>query len=290
MTAPSYIELVSGLPRPAPAEIEAFVRHVADAENWLKSLASGSGGDPAGARLAVFLDPNAGARINLLRSARRFVVENLEAGAELLHGSELPTREYRASLGSLGYWTDLGAGAAELQGDLMRRAHLPEPGIVHREEFVRLPEALGRHTFSPGPFLHGSFRAPSEEGSLRRFRYAVERLPRLEGISSEDPLLQRIEAWRLKCRAEDEAGFAAWLAPTHGESPDRLDEPARWRRYVEWRDEDACTAMHRVQDRAFLEGGIPEEVIARHERVMARLRDATHSMLRDLRALEGPSP
>ena len=45
--------------------------------------------------------------------------------------------------------------------------------------------------------------------------------------------------------------------------------------------------MHRAQDEAFRCSGIPEEVVARHERAMERLRAVTQAMLRDLRMLAG---
>jgi hypothetical protein len=287
MPGSSYLDLVRGLPRPTEAQVETFVVHVADAENWLKSLVPprDTSRSTGAARLVPFLDPTAGARVNLQRATGRYGVELLEPGAELLHGSELPTREYRAAHGHLNYYTDLGAGTAELDGDLLRRAHLPGPGVVWEGGFVPLDPALEAHACRPGPFLHGTFRAPHDEGSLRRFRFAVERLPRLEGMSREDPLVCEVEAWSRRCKAEDEAAFAGWLAAAHAESPAVLAEPQRWQRYIEWRDEEACTAMHREQDETFRQSGIPEQVLERHAHSVRVVLDATRAMLAHLDAL-----
>lgn len=278
----SYVALVRDLPRPSPEQVEAFVRHVADAENWLKTppLAGGAG-------IAAFLDPAAGMRVNRRGANGRneYELERLDPGAELLHGSELPTEIYRRAFGFLNYHTDLGAGTAEFEGELMRRARLPGPGIVHAGRFVPLPEALLTHACHPGALLHGTFRGGHDEGSARRFRFAVERLPRLEGAPRPHPLLERIEVWTARCRAEDEVAFGGWLATTHGENPATLDEPSRWRRYVEWRDEDACTAMHRAQDAAFAQSGIPDEVVRLHAAALEEVRRTTIAALRWIEAL-----
>lgn len=282
MPALAYAALVRPLPRPQPAQVERFVHHVAEAENWLKTAAFA-----AGAAVTVFLDPNAGLRINRRRDGGGFELERLEPGAELLHGSELPTETYRAACGFLAYHTDLGAGTAVVDDGLVRRARLPEPGIVQEGAFVPLPAALRVLACRPGALLHGAFRRPADAGEMRRFRFAVERLPRLEPRPAGHALLERIEAWRQRCRGEDDVGFAAWLRARHGEDAAVLDEAGRWRRYVEWRDADECMVLHRSQDAAFAASGIPDEVVRLHEAALHQLRDATQRMLHTLDVLPG---
>jgi hypothetical protein len=282
MPAQTYVALVRPLPRPQPAQVERFVHHVADAENWLKGAAFEDG-----AAVTVFLDPNAGLRVNRRSDGGGFELERLDPGAELLHGSELPTETYRASCGFLAYHAELGAGTAAVDDGLARRARLPEPGIVEDGAFVPLPAALRVLACRPGALLHGTFRRPTDAGEMRRFRFAVERLPRLEPRPPGHPLLERIEAWRRRCQSEDDLGFAAWLRASQGEEPAALDEPGRWRRYVEWRDAGECMALHRAQDAAFAASGILNEVVRLHEAALHQLRDTTQRMLHTLDALPG---
>jgi hypothetical protein len=91
----SYLELVRALPRPDPHQIESFLEHVSEADNWLKLLPLQGG--PA---LCVLLDPNAGARVNRFAESERYAVETLASASELLHGSALPTDEYRSRPGA----------------------------------------------------------------------------------------------------------------------------------------------------------------------------------------------
>jgi hypothetical protein len=250
------------------------VQHVAEAENWLKAPFEG------GTAVLVFLDPHAGQRVDRRLDGGPYELETLGPETELLHGSELPTEIYRRTCGFLTYHADLGAGTASVEGALQRRVRLPEPGVVHDGRLVPLPEAVRALACRLGPLLHGTFRRPHDAGAARRFRFAVERLPRLEGAPAAHPLLERIETWSRRRRDEDEAGFTAWLARHSGETPDPLDEAGRWRRYVEWRDTDECTALHRDQDAAFGRSGIPDEIVRLHEAALQQLRHAASRMLR----------
>ncbi len=284
MTAPrtpsTYAELVQPLPQPTPRQIDAFVEHVAEADNWLKLLPLEGG--PA---LHVYLDPNAGTRLNRRRETGHYFVEPLTAASELIHGSELPTDQYRARFGYLTYQIDLGAGTAALDDGVMRRAHLPQPGVIHAGALVALPEPLRALAPQPGAFLHGTFRGVQGKGSARRFRYAVERLTKLENVAESHPLVQRLRVWVKQCHAEDHAGFQKWLRATHGESPQELDANTRWQRYIVWRDEETCTRLHDTQDEAFMQTGIPDEVVQRHAQAVERLREAIGAVLEGTKAL-----
>ena len=280
--ARTYVELVQALPLPTEAQIEAFVQHVAGAENWLKLLPL-RGGPP----LVVFLDPGAGTRLNRLEASGRYAVEPLTPQSEWVHGSELPTDEYRRKHGFLSFHIQLGGGAAAVEAGVVLRALLPEPGIVMAGALVPLPERLRATACRPGAFLHSTFRGATSPGELRRFRYTVEKLVKQNDLPRQDALVQRIEAWIQKCKLEDEAGFGKWLAGAHGESAAALDEPSRWKRYVEWRDEDACVRMHAAQDTEFQASGIPEAVVAAHREALDMVRGATRAMLAVLRQLTG---
>lgn len=255
-----YLDCVRELPLPSRGHVDAFVRHVAEAENWLKTVPF-EGGTP----LIAGLDPNAGARINAARGGgRRYGIETLHEGDELLHGSELPTAQYRERFGFLSYWTDLGAGTAAVEGEVLRRARLPGPGVVVHGDFVPLPESVLALACRPGALLHATFQGAQDAGSWRRFRFAVERLPKLEGARPDHPLVADIERWRAACRAEDEAAFAGWLQSEHAETASSLDADRRWQRYIVWRDSDACTVMHHDQDERFRQCDIPERVVRSH--------------------------
>jgi hypothetical protein len=276
--AQTYGELVRALPRPASTQVEAFVEHVAGADNWLKLLPLGGGPD-----LVVFLDPNAGARVNRVQASGRYFVELLTPASELVHGSELPTDEYRRRFGFLNYHLDAGGGTAAVEGHLLVRALLPEPGIVHAGALVPLPAALRATAGRPGAFLHATFRGGTGTGTVRRFRYAIERLGKLDGAPAEHPLIARIRAWIQHGKTQDDAGFRAWLQ-ARGEQPDALDATARWQRYVEWRDDDACVRLHAAQDEEFDRSGIPTEVIAAHHAALDIVRGSVHTMLSALDA------
>ncbi|MFQ5601011.1 MAG: hypothetical protein ACE5G2_10725 [Candidatus Krumholzibacteriia bacterium] len=271
---PAYLELVRALPRPQEEQIEAFVQHVAGAENWLKLLPV-----ELGPELVVFLDPNAGTRVNQERQGGRYAVEPLTPASDLVHGSELPTDSHRERFGFLSYHIDLGGGTPTLEAGVLRRALLPEPGVVQRGLLVPLPDPIRALATRPGAFLHGTFRSVPERGRMRRFRYAVEKLAKVDRPPGDHPLIGRIDAWVRKCREEDEAGFRAWLREGHDQIPEDLEDGTRWQRYVEWRDEEVCVQMHQAQDEAFARTGIPDAVAAEHGRALRLLRDSTHSML-----------
>jgi hypothetical protein len=279
--ARTYLELVRSLPRPTEAQVEAFVEHVAGADNWLKLLPL-RGGPP----LVTFLDPNAGARVNRLEKSGRYAVELLTLGSDLVHGSELPTDEYRRRHGFLAYHIQLGGGTASREEGVLLRALLPEPGILHAGVLVPLPESILATAGRPGAFLHSTFRGASGPGQVRRFRYAVEKLGKLD-LPHEEPLVQRLQTWVQECKAQDEAAFREWLAAAHGEAEGSLDEPSRWRRYVEWRDEEACARLHATQDEAFQKSGIPEAVVAAHREALDSVRRSTRSMLEVLDSQNG---
>ncbi len=275
-----YLDCVRELPLPSSGQVEAFVRHVAEAENWLKTTPF-----EGGAPVIAALDPNAGARINAARGGgRRFGIETLQEGAELLHGSELPTARYRERFGFLAYWTDLGAGTAAVEGDVLRRARLPGPGVVHEGDFVPLPESWLALACHPGALLHATFQGAQDAGGWRRFRFAVERLPKLEGARADHPLVRDIERWHAACRAEDETAFAAWLQVEHAELPSALDADAHWQRYIVWRDSDACTALHHDQDERFRQSDIPERVVRSHHDALQCVHAMINAVLEKLRA------
>lgn len=278
MTAnPRYFEIVRRLPIPSPHATEAFVDHVAEAENWLKTPPF-----EGGAAITVYLDPHAGARLARDPSTGHWSAEAIPGPAEAAPVSELPTAAYRARFGHLQYHADLGAGSAEFQDGLLRRARLPEPGIVDAGRLVPLPEALRTLACRPGALLHGTFRGASDTGGRRRFRFAVERLPRIAGAPAGHPFLERIQAWTTACHAEDQTGFAAWLRSVHARTPEALDDASRWARYLEWRDEEACAILHREQDARFEATGIPAAIVRAHAEARATLERALRAMLETL--------
>lgn len=277
-----YFDLVRGLSVPSQEQAEAFVDHVADAENWLKTAPF-----EGGAVVTVYLDPHAGARLDRDRASDHWVAAEIQSGDELLHGSELPTATYRKRFGFLQYHADLGAGTAEVDAGVLRRAHLPEPGIVEAGRLIPVPASIRTLACRPGALLHGTFRGGFDEGSRRRFRFAVERLPRLEGAPAGHPLLERIQAWTTACRAEDQTAFAAWLHSVHAEEAAALEASSRWRRYVEWRDEELCASMHRDQDARFEASGIPIEIVRLHEEARVLLRRALADMLCAVESIAG---
>jgi len=272
-----YLECVRALPLPSEVQVDAFVPYVAEAENWLKTAPF-----QAGAAVIAYLDPNAGARTNAHHD--RFGIEILAAGTEWLHGSEMPTATHRERFGYVSYWTDLGAGTAEVEGEMRRRARLPGPGIVIGGGFVPLPESMTVLARQPGALLHATFRGAHDPGSWRRFRFAVERIPKLEGAARDHPLVHDIETWRAACRAEGEVAFAAWLQAEHQESAADLAEAARWQRYIVWRDSDACTALHRDQDARFRQSDIPQRVVRAHHDALRCVQAMLQSVLEKLRA------
>ncbi len=274
MQSHSYLDLVRVLPRPAPEQSEAFLVHLADADNWLKLLPLGGGPE-----LTVYLDPSAGTRLNRGEESGRYAVQPLAADAELVHGSELPTDEHRRRFGYLTYHVHLGGGTAGVEEGVLLRALLPEPGIIHAGAFVPLPTSVRASSCRPGAFLHGTFCAATERGAKRRFRYAVERLAKLEEAPASDPLVQRIRAWVERCKEEDRRAFDVWLRSAHGETGTALDADARWQRYVEWRDEDACMRLHAAQDEAFEATGIPALIVGEHERAIHLVRQSLQAML-----------
>ncbi|UCE04010.1 MAG: hypothetical protein JSW67_07515 [Candidatus Latescibacterota bacterium] len=276
----SYLEFARVLPRPDPRQIESFLEHVSEADNWLKLLPL-----EGGPELCVLLDPNAGARVNRFAESGQYVVETLTPASELLHGSELPTDEYRSRFGFLGYHVQTGGGTLALEGGVFIRALMPQPGIIHAGALLPIPQALRQTAARPGAFLHGTLRGASDAGGARRFRYAVERLAKLESVPDADPLIERIRSWIERSKREDESGFRDWLRSRHDQSPEELDEPGRWRHYVEWRDDDACMRLHAEQDRSFQTTGIPEEVTARHGRAVEAVRRSIHAMLATLDTL-----
>jgi hypothetical protein len=268
------MQLVRGLPRPSPAQVEDFLAHLADADNWLKLLPL-----QGGPELSVYLDPSAGARLNRGRGSGRYAVEVLGADAELVHGSELPTDAYRRRFGFLTYHLRLGGGTAGEEGGVLLRALLPEPGIVHAGALVPLPAPLRALSCRPGAFLHGTFRGASGRGEKRRFRYAVERLAKAEAVRRDHPLVPRIREWVERCKEEDRRAFGAWVRSVPGESDTALDETARWQRYVAWRDDDACMRLHEAQDAAFEATGIPAAVVREHERAVDLVRQSVRRLL-----------
>jgi len=275
-----YLDCIRELPLPSGGQVTAFAGHIAEAENWLKTAPF-----EVGVPVIAGLDPNAGARINAARGGgRRFGIETLQEGVELLHGSELPTRRYRERFGFLTYWTDLGAGTAAVEGDVLRRARLPGPGVVHQGAFVPIPESMVTLACRPGALLHATFRGAEDAGSWRRFRFAVERLPKLEGARADHPLIRDIGRWHAACRAEDEAAFGAWLQAEHAESVSALDADARWRRYIVWRDSDACTALHHDQDERFRLSDIPDRVVRSHHDALRCVRAMLDAVIEKLRA------
>ena len=274
----SYRELVRALSRPTEAQVEAFVQHVAEADNWLKLLPTGGGPD-----LVVYLDPNAGARVNRVQATGRYVVELLMPASELVHGSELPTDEYRRRFGFLNYYVAAGGGTAAVEAHILLRALLPEPGIVHAGTLVPLPPELRATAGRPSAFLHATFRGGTGTGTVRRFRYAIERLGKLDESPADHPLIRRIREWIQHGKAQDEAAFRAWLL-ARGEELDALDAAARWQRYVEWRDDDACVRLHAVQDEEFDRSGIPAEVIVVHHAALDIVRGSARAMLAALDA------
>jgi hypothetical protein len=172
-----------------------------------------------------------------------------------------------------------------LEGGVFIRALIPEPGIIHAGALLPIPQALRQTAARPGAFLHGTFRGASDAGGARRFRYAVERLAKLESSPDADALIQRIRAWIEQSKRGDDSAFRDWLRRTHDRSPEDLDEPSRWRQYVEWRDDDACMRLHAEQDRAFQKTGIPEQVTARHQQAVEAVRRSIHTMLATLETL-----
>ena len=269
-----YWDLVRALPHPTDQQVEAFVDHVSRAENWLKQLPLGGGPE-----LTMLLDPNAGARVNKMMDTGRYFIEPLTPETELVHGSELPTDDYRKRFGFLNYYVPLGGGAAAVDVGIMVRALPPEPGVVHNGAVVPLPESIRRTACRPSAFLHGTFRGATGPGTMRRFRYAVERLAKLETTPLDDPLIQRIHNWIAGTKAQDEEGFGAWLRFRSGENVDELDAATRWQRYVEWRDDETCVRMHVEQDEEFRNSGIPEAVEAAHRTAVEQVRTSARAML-----------
>lgn len=276
----SYVDLIQPLSRPTQKQVADFVQHVAEADNWLKHLPL-EDGPP----LYIYLDPSAGARLNYRRDTGHYFVEPLSSSSELVHGSELPTDEYRQKFGFLSYHIELGGGTAAVEEGLMQRAMLPEPGIIHRGMFVPFPGPLRAFATRPTTFLHGTFRGVRREGSMRRFRYAIEKLAKQENVPHEHPLIKRLDVWVEKCHAEDQAGFHKWLRASQGENPEDLDANTRWLRYIAWRDEDECVRLHDAQDEAFKKTGIPDEVAKRHNLVLQQMRDSVHALLESLHTM-----
>lgn len=274
MRSTGYMDLVRALPRPTREQVEAFLTHLADADNWLKLLPLRGGPE-----VTVYLDPSAGTRLNRDRDSDRYAVQPLGAADELVHGSELPTDVHRRRFGYLNYHVHLGAGTAVVEAGVMLRALLPEPGIVHAGAFVPLPAVVRATASRPGAFLHGTFRGAAARSERRRFRYAVERLAKLEALPSEDAMVQRLRTWVERCKEEDHAAFDTWLHSAHGEASGTLAEAARWQRYVEWRDEEACMRLHEAQDEAFERTGIPEAIVAEHARALEMVRHSVRTML-----------
>jgi len=276
-----YWELVRALPRPTDQQVAAFVEHVSEADNWLKVLPL-AGGPP----LTLLLDPNAGARVNKMVDRDHYIVEPLTSDTELVHGSELPTDEYRKRFSFLNYHVPVGGGTASVDAGIMVRALLPEPGIVHQGAVVPLPETLCATASYPGAFLHGTFRGATGPGAMRRFRYAVERLAKLDTTPTGDPLVQRVHAWIAGAKAQDEEGFGAWLRFRSGEKVDDLDSATRWQRYIEWRDDDTCVRMHVEQDEEFRNSGIPEAVESAHRAAVEKVRGSARALLKALDAAQ----
>ncbi len=209
----------------------------------------------------------------------RYFVEPLTPETELVHGSELPTDEYRRRFGFLNYHVLLGGGTAYVDAGIMVRAMLPEPGVVQNGAFVPLPESLRATATRPGAFLHGTFRGAEGPGTMRRFRYAVERLAKLDTTPQDDPLIERVSVWIADMKAQDDEGFRAWLRFRSGEDADELDSATRWQRYVEWRDDETCVRMHVEQDEQFRNSGIPEAVEGAHREAFQQVRVAVRAML-----------
>lgn len=276
----SYLDLVRALPVPTDGQVEAFLSFVSEADNWLKLLPL-----HGGPQLTVWLDPNAGARVNRVAHTGKYVVEPLTPRSELLHGSEMPTDEYRRRHGFLTYHVQTGGGTAGVEDGVLVRAMLPEPGVIHAGELVPVPDRLRGTGTQPGAFLHGTLRGASDAGGRRRFRYAVERLGKLDSVTSDDPLIERIRAWTRTCKEADDAGFHSWMQ-VRGREPAALDEAERWRFYVEWRDDEACMRLHAEQDDAFEKSGIPAEIVRAHTQAIDAVRRAVRGMLRVLHEMK----
>ncbi len=275
----TYWELVRALPRPTDDQVESFIQHVSQADNWLKQLPL-----HGGPRVTFLLDPNAGTRVNKMLDTGRYFIEPLTGDTELVHGSELPTDEYRKRFGFMNYHVPLGGGTAAVDEGIMVRALLPEPGVVQNGAVVPVPDAIRATACAPGAFLHRTFRGENGPGTMRRFRYAVERLAKLDTTPNDDPLIEKIHNWIANTKAQDEEGFRAWLRFRSGENADEMDSATRWQRYIEWRDDETCVRMHVEQDEEFRNSGIPEAVEAAHQKAIDQVRGSARAMLSALDA------
>jgi hypothetical protein len=167
---------------------------------------------------------------------------------------------------------------------MLRRARLPQAGIVADGVLLPVPATLAALACRPGALLHATFAGAHDPGGWRRFRFAVERIPKLEGAPAGHPLVRDIDAWRTSCRGEDDAAFSTWLRAEHDEHAPALSEAERWQRYIVWRDSDACTAMHLDQDRRFRQSDIPERVVRAHHDALHAVRTMLDAVVEATRA------
>ncbi len=93
-----YLQSVSGLPIPTPAQIDDFVVFAAGAKSWYKHLPA----RPPGSPMHFYLDPNAG-RDRLRRWGHRVMYRDRTEETEEFHYTWMPTREYRRRFGYLAF-------------------------------------------------------------------------------------------------------------------------------------------------------------------------------------------
>ncbi len=103
MRAGGYLDLVRELPRPTPAQTDAFATYVAGAHSWYKHLPA----FPPGAAFSFFLDPNAGRSLLHTPAGDVAYVDRTDE-KERFHYTWMTTTEYRERFGCWEYSTDHG--------------------------------------------------------------------------------------------------------------------------------------------------------------------------------------
>jgi hypothetical protein len=132
-----YLAVIRGLPLPTSEQRRQFVDYVTGAHSWYKHLPRYLPGQP----FYFFMDRHAGCDCVVRKDGSRAMVEREKQG---FHYSAIPTAEYRARFGFLGYACAAGTAVLLINQD---------PMAIPRDKYVVIPGEDGHGQGLPQAIL-----------------------------------------------------------------------------------------------------------------------------------------